>query len=96
LCSCSRNRAWNPHASSSLAEEKHLCSLLLSTAARDLPTLATETVNFRPPTQAAYDESMAKANGKNPVRWSLWLVAGMLFGLALGFAFGLARPRARK
>jgi hypothetical protein len=39
---------------------------------------------------------MAKANGKNPVRWSWWLVAGMLFGLAIGFAFGLARPRTRK
>jgi uncharacterized protein involved in exopolysaccharide biosynthesis len=26
----------------------------------------------------------------------LWLAAGMLFGLMLGFAFGLARPRARK
>jgi len=29
------------------------------------------------------------------VRWSLWLAAGMMFGLVLGFAFGLARPRAR-
>jgi len=52
--------------------------------------------NFEPTTQAAYDKSMAKANGKNPVRWSLWLVAGILFGLAVGFAFGLARPRTRK
>jgi uncharacterized protein involved in exopolysaccharide biosynthesis len=43
---------------------------------------------------AAYDKSMAKPYG--PVRWSLWLAAGMLFGLALGFAFGLARPRVRK
>jgi hypothetical protein len=30
--SCSRNRAWNPPTSSSLAEEKRLRSLLLSTA----------------------------------------------------------------
>jgi hypothetical protein len=39
---------------------------------------------------------MARANGKNPVRWSLWLVAGTLFRLAAGFAFVLARPRTRK
>jgi hypothetical protein len=39
---------------------------------------------------------MAGADGKNAVRWSLWLVAGMLFGLAVGFAVGLARPRTRK
>jgi hypothetical protein len=25
----------------------------------------------------------------------LWLAAGVLFGLAIGFAFGLARPRDR-
>jgi hypothetical protein len=37
---------------------------------------------------------MAKPN--RPVRWSLWLAAGVLFGLVLGFAFGLARPRVRK
>jgi len=37
---CSRNRAWNPPPSSSLAEEEHLRSLLLRAAARDLPTLA--------------------------------------------------------
>jgi uncharacterized protein involved in exopolysaccharide biosynthesis len=43
---------------------------------------------------AAYDKSMAKPN--NPVRWPLWLAAGMVFGLVLGFAFGLARPRVRK
>jgi hypothetical protein len=30
------------------------------------------------------------------VLWSLWLGAGVFFGLALGFAFGLARPRVRK
>ena len=33
--SCSRNRAWNPPTSSSLADEERVCSLLLSTAARD-------------------------------------------------------------
>jgi hypothetical protein len=32
---CSRNRAWNPPPSSSLAEEERLCSLLLRAAARD-------------------------------------------------------------
>jgi hypothetical protein len=50
--------------------------------------------NFLPPVGAAYDESMAKPN--RPVRWSFWLAAGVLFGLVLGFAFGLARPRVRK
>jgi hypothetical protein len=45
---------------------------------------------------AAYDESMAESDGKKRVRWSLWLAAGVLFGLALGFVFGLARPRVRK
>jgi hypothetical protein len=44
---------------------------------------------------AAYDEAMAKSDGKKRVRWSLWLAAGVLFGLALGFVFGLARPRVR-
>jgi hypothetical protein len=38
---------------------------------------------------------MARANS-NSVRWLLWLTAGMLFGLVLGFVFGLSRPRARK
>ena len=28
-----------------------------------------------------------------PVRWSLWLGAGVLCGLAWGFAIGLAKPR---
>jgi hypothetical protein len=45
---------------------------------------------------AAYDESMAKTDGIRPMRWPLWLAAGMLFGLVLGFAFGLAKPRVRK
>jgi len=39
---------------------------------------------------------MAKADGKKRVRWSLWLAAGVMFGLAIGFVFGLARPRVRK
>jgi hypothetical protein len=54
--------------------------------ARDFPTLAA----------LAYHESMAKPEGKRRVRWSLSLGAGVFFGLALGFAFGLARPRVRK
>ena len=37
---CSRNRAWNPPPSSSLAEDERLRLLLLRAAARDLPTLA--------------------------------------------------------
>jgi uncharacterized protein involved in exopolysaccharide biosynthesis len=36
-----------------------------------------------------------RPNGSS-VRWLLWLAAGMLFGLVLGFVFGLARPRAKK
>jgi hypothetical protein len=36
-----------------------------------------------------------RSDGIPAVRWSLWLAAGMMFGLVLGFAFGLARPRAR-
>ena len=31
-----------------------------------------------------------------PMRWSLWLGAGVLCGLSLGFAIGLAKPRLRK
>ena len=30
-----------------------------------------------------------------PVRWSVWLGLGVLFGLAAGFAAGLAKPRMR-
>jgi uncharacterized protein involved in exopolysaccharide biosynthesis len=37
-----------------------------------------------------------QSKGTRSVRWLLWLAAGMLFGLVLGFGFGLARPRARK
>ena len=44
---------------------------------------------------AAYDESMAGVDDRRRVRWSLWLATGMLFGLAIGFAFGLAKPRVR-
>lgn len=29
------------------------------------------------------------------VRWSLWLGAGVVFGLGLGFVLGLTRPRTR-
>jgi len=27
------------------------------------------------------------------LRWSLWLAAGVVFGLGLGFLFGLTKPR---
>jgi hypothetical protein len=30
------------------------------------------------------------------VRWSLWLGAGVICGLTLGFAIGLAKPRIRR
>ena len=30
------------------------------------------------------------------VRWSLWLGAGVVCGLALGFFLGLAKPRIRR
>jgi hypothetical protein len=42
---------------------------------------------------------MAKSSGAGlprPVRWSVWLGLGVLLGLVLGFAFGLAKPRVRK
>ena len=52
--------------------------------------------DFQLTDRAAYDKSMVKSNGTRPVRWLLWLAAGMLFGVVLGFGFGLARPRARK
>jgi hypothetical protein len=65
-------------------------------AVRDFPTLAAvHWLQFPAGGPAAYDESMAKPNGTRPMRWLLWLAAGVLFGLALGFVFGLARPRAR-
>jgi hypothetical protein len=31
-----------------------------------------------------------------PIRWSVWLAAGVVLGLALGFGVGLAKPRIRK
>jgi len=31
-----------------------------------------------------------------PVRWSLWLAAGVSFGLVLGFVLGLTKPHARR
>ncbi|MFL6045753.1 MAG: hypothetical protein ACJ72M_11605 [Propionibacteriaceae bacterium] len=37
-----------------------------------------------------------RPEGTQSARWLLWLLAGMLFGVLLGFLFGLARPRARK
>jgi hypothetical protein len=52
--------------------------------------------NFQPTTSRTYDKSMVKPDDTRSVRRLLWLAAGMLFGLMLGFAFGLARPRARK
>jgi hypothetical protein len=77
---------------------KRVCSLLLSTAGARFPTLAAVRIlvggKFPAGVLAAYDKSMAKPI--RPVRWSLWLAAGVLFGLVLGFAFGLAKPRVRK
>jgi hypothetical protein len=67
---------------------------------RDFPTLAARPLHwarkFAAGGVAAYDESMARTDGIRPMRWPLWLAAGMLFGLVLGFAFGLAKPRVRK
>ncbi len=31
-----------------------------------------------------------------PLHWSLWLAAGVVFGLTVGFAVGLAKPHARR
>jgi hypothetical protein len=64
------------------------------------------TCSLRPPFnttllalgRAAYDGRMAKSSGTGmprPVRWSVWLGLGVLLGLLLGFAFGLAKPRVR-
>ena len=52
-----------------------------------------------PLTCSAYDDSMAeiaRPGLTRPLRWSLWLGAGVLCGLILGFAIGLAKPRFRK
>ena len=45
----------------------------------------------------AYDGGMARTSVElaRPVRWSLWLGAGVVCGLGLGFAIGLAKPRMR-
>jgi len=48
---------------------------------------------------AAYDEPMAviaRPGITRSVRWSLWLGAGVICGLTLGFAIGLAKPRIRR
>jgi hypothetical protein len=34
--------------------------------------------------------------GTHRVRWSVWLAVGVMLGLLLGFAVGLAKPRIRK
>ena len=96
----------NPPTSSSLASRKRSLVQDSSRAslaqhggarfpdARSWPGRAPQTV-ISSRRWAAYDESMAKPDGKKRVRWSLWLAAGVLFGLAIGFVFGLARPRVR-
>ena len=45
-----------------------------------------------------YDDCMAETSPglARPVRWSLWLGAGVLCGVSLGFVIGLAKPRIRK
>jgi hypothetical protein len=45
-----------------------------------------------------YHDCMALSSEElaRPVRWSLWLGAGVLCGLGLGFAIGLAKPRMRR
>ncbi|MET1004796.1 MAG: hypothetical protein ABWX96_04570 [Propionibacteriaceae bacterium] len=35
----------------------------------------------------------ADLEGSRAVRWSLWLLTGMVCGLVVGFAFALTRPR---
>ena len=47
---------------------------------------------------ATYHDCMAPTSPglPRPVRWSLWLGLGVLCGLSLGFAIGLAKPRMRK
>ncbi len=47
---------------------------------------------------ATYHDCMALTSEglAGPVRWSLWLGLGVLCGLSLGFAIGLAKPRIRK
>ena len=52
-----------------------------------------------PFTCAAYHEPMAeipRSSFTRPLRWSLWLGAGVVCGLTLGFLLGLAKPRIRR
>jgi hypothetical protein len=37
----------------------------------------------------------ARPGSARPLRWPLWLAAGVVCGLVLGFAIGLAKPRIR-
>ena len=56
-------------------------------------------VRHCPLTRAAYDEPMADTaplGSARLVRWSLWLGAGVVSGLTIGFAIGLAKPRIRR
>jgi hypothetical protein len=39
---------------------------------------------------------IARSGLARPVRWSLWLSVGVVFGLFLGFVLGLAKPRIRR
>ena len=41
-------------------------------------------------------QQVSARGSSRPVRWSLWLGLGVLFGLAVGFAAGLAKPRIRQ
>jgi hypothetical protein len=67
LESCSRNRAWNPPTSSSLAEENASARSVvqdsgaawLSTAVRDFPTLAAAT-NLASSSQLIVDRVLVK------------------------------------
>lgn len=47
---------------------------------------------------ATYHDCMAWTSEElpRPVRWSLWLGAGVVCGLTMGFAIGLAKPRIRQ
>jgi hypothetical protein len=39
---------------------------------------------------------IARRGAARSVRWSLWLGAGVVCGLTLGFLIGLAKPRVRR
>jgi len=44
----------------------------------------------------SYDVDMNQSRSlRTAQRWTLWLAAGVVLGLLLGFAAGLARPRAQ-